>query len=169
MAATRVQNHNVMSLFQQCKLENNKNKKAPSQAPFYLNNQLFCGKIILQEIIRKGISMKKVMNKINMAIIAAMVSSPAFAVVNESAMCLFMKDLRGVFNMLRTFAFIGAAFMIAGWAWGYISKGEAKMDDLKNKGTGLLIGFILLFSVGLILQFLVSASGGRALGCVMDW
>ena len=113
--------------------------------------------------------MKKVMNKINMAIIAAMVSSPAFAVVNESAMCLFMKDLRGVFNMLRTFAFIGAAFMIAGWAWGYISKGEAKMDDLKNKGTGLLIGFILLFSVGLILQFLVSASGGRALGCVMDW
>ena len=113
--------------------------------------------------------MKKVMNKINMAIIAAMVSSPAFAVVNESAMCLFMKDLRGVFNMLRTFAFIGAAFMIAGWAWGYISKGEAKMDDLKTKGTGLLIGFILLFSVGLILQFLVSASGGRALGCVMDW
>ena len=113
--------------------------------------------------------MKKVMNKINMAIISMMVASPAFAAVNESAMCLFMRDLRGVFNMLRTFAFIGAAFMIAGWAWGYISKGEAKLDDLKNKGTGLLVGFILLFSVGLVLQFLVSASGGKALGCVMDW
>ena len=113
--------------------------------------------------------MKKVMNKVNMAIISMMVASPAFAAVNDSAMCLFMKDLRGVFNMLRTFAFIGAAFMIAGWAWGYISKGEAKMDDLKNKGSGLLVGFILLFSVGLILQFLVSASGGKALGCVMDW
>ncbi len=113
--------------------------------------------------------MKKVMNKINFAIIAAMVASPAFAKVNESAMCVFMDDLRGVFNMLRTFAFIGAAFLIAGWAWGYISKGEAKMDDLKNKGSGLLVGFILLFSVGLILQFLVSATGAQALGCVMKW
>ena len=113
--------------------------------------------------------MKKVMNKVNMAIISMMVASPAFAAVNDSAMCLFMKDLRGVFNMLRTFAFIGAAFMIAGWAWGYISSGKAEIKDLKDKGTGLLVGFILLFSVGLILQFLVSASGGRALGCVMDW
>lgn len=113
--------------------------------------------------------MKKIMNKINFAIVGMMVASPAFAAVNENAMCVFMRDLRGIFNMLRTFAFIGAAFLIAGWAWGYISKGEAKMDDLKNKGTGLLIGFILLFSVGLILQFLVSASGGKALGCVMDW
>ena len=109
------------------------------------------------------------MNKVNMAIIGMMVASPAFAVVNESAMCLFMKDLRGVFNMLRTFAFIGAAFMIAGWAWGYISSGKAEIKDLKDKGTGLLVSFILLFSVGLILQFLVSASGGKALGCVMDW
>ena len=109
------------------------------------------------------------MNKVNMAIIGMMVASPAFAVVNDSAMCLFMKDLRGVFNMLRTFAFIGAAFMIAGWAWGYISSGKAEIKDLKDKGTGLLVGFILLFSVGLILQFLVSASGGKALGCVMDW
>ena len=113
--------------------------------------------------------MKKIMNKINFAIVGMMVASPAFAVVNESAMCLFMNDLRGVFNMLRTFAFIGAAFLIAGWAWGYISKGEAKMDDLKNKGSGLLVGFILLFSVGLILQFLVSATGAKALGCVMNW
>lgn len=113
--------------------------------------------------------MKKIMNKINFAIIGMMVASPAFAVVNESALCLFMNDLRGVFNMLRTFAFIGAAFLIAGWAWGYISKGEAKMDDIKNKGSGMLVGFILLFSVGLILQFLVSATGAKALGCVMNW
>ena len=74
--------------------------------------------------------MKKVMNKINMAIIGMMVASPAFAAVRGNAICLLLNDLKGVFNMLRTFAFIGAAFMIAGWAWGYISKGEAKMDDL---------------------------------------
>ena len=115
--------------------------------------------------------MKKVMNKINFAIIAALVANPAFAAVNEKAICVFLRDLRGVFNMLRTFAFIGAAFLIAGWAWGYISKGEAKMDDLKNKGTGLLIGFILLFSVGLVLQFLVSASGARTFDCpeLLNW
>ena len=100
-----------------------------------------------------------------MAIIGMMVASPAFAAVRGNAICLLLNDLKGVFNMLRTFAFIGAAFMIAGWAWGYISKGEAKMDDLKNKGTGLLIGFILLFSVGLILQFLLSAAGGSTFGC----
>lgn len=132
----------------------------------YLNNRKIYDKIVLQENIRKGIFMKKITNKINMAIISMMVASPAFAAnVNESAICLLLNDLKGVFNMLRTFCFIGAAFMIAGWAWGYISKGEAKLDDLKSKGTGLLIGFILLFSVGLILQFLLSASGGRTFGC----
>lgn len=115
--------------------------------------------------------MKKVMNKINFAIISMMVASPAFAAVNENAICLLLGDLKGVFGMLRTFCFIGAAFIIAGWAWGFISKGEAKMDDLKNKGAGMLVGFILLFSIGLILQFLVSASGARTLGCpgLMQW
>lgn len=109
--------------------------------------------------------MKKVMNKINFAIIGLMVASPAFAAVQENAICLLLNDLKGVFNMLRTFAFIGAAFMIAGWAWGYISSGKAEIKDLKDKGTGLLVGFILLFSIGLILQFLLSASGGRTFGC----
>ena len=112
--------------------------------------------------------MKKIMNKINFAIVGMMVASPAFAAVQESAICLLLKDMKSVFNMLRTLAFIGAAFMIAGWAWGFITKGVGKdgaLEDLKGKGTGLLIGFILLFSVGLILQFLLSASGGQTLGC----
>ena len=109
--------------------------------------------------------MKKVMNKVNFAIISMMVASPAFAAVQENAICILLNDLKGVFSMLRTFCFIGAAFMIAGWAWDFISKGEAKMDDLKKKGTGLVVGFILLFSIGLILQFLLTASGGRTFGC----
>jgi hypothetical protein len=106
--------------------------------------------------------MKKVMNKINFAIIGLMVASPAFAAgVNGSALCSVLGQLKGVFDMLRTFCFIGAAFTIAGWAWGYISKpGDMKMEDLKTKGSGLLVGFILLFSVGLILQFLVMAANG---------
>ena len=80
--------------------------------------------------------MKKIMNKINFAIIGMMVASPAFA-VNDSAICMLVNDLKGVFNMLRTFCFIGAAFMIAGWAWGYISGGKdgkssPSLEDLKK-------------------------------------
>ena len=110
--------------------------------------------------------MKKIMNKINLAIIGMTIASPAVAAqVNGGAICMLLNDLKGVFNMLRTFAFIGAAFMIAGWAWGYISSGKAEIKDLKEKGTGLLVGFILLFAVGVILQFLLSAAGGRTFGC----
>ena len=110
--------------------------------------------------------MKKIMNKINFAIIAMMVSVPAFAAVNERAICGLVKELKGVFELLRTLAFIGAAFYIAGWAWEFISKGEAKPDDIKKKGIGLLVGFILLFSIGVLLQVLVSTSGGQILGCI---
>ncbi len=107
--------------------------------------------------------MKKIMNKINFALIAIMASVPAFAA--DKAMCEALTKLHDVFNLLRTLAFIGAAFYIAGWAWGYISKGEAKMDDIKNKGLGLIVGFSLLFLVGVILTFIMSASGAKFIGC----
>ena len=103
------------------------------------------------------------MNKINFALIAIMASVPAFAA--DNAMCEALNKLHDVFNLLRTLAFIGAAFYIAGWAWGYISKGEAKMDDIKNKGLGLIVGFSLLFLVGVILTFIMSASGAKFIGC----
>ena len=111
--------------------------------------------------------MKKITNKINMAIIGIMASGSALAAlegdraVNSSAICDLVTEMADVFKMLRVFCFIGAAFMIAGWAWGYISKGEAKMDDLKKQGTALIVGFILLFAVGLIFQFLVNVSNGN--------
>lgn len=115
--------------------------------------------------------MKKIARKINMAIIGVMTAGPAMAAVNEEGLCELLTDLRGVFNMLRTMAFIGAAFIIANWAWGYISKGEVKMDDLKNKGAGMLVGFILLFGVGMILSFLMTTSGAKTIGCpeLLDW
>ena len=174
MVVTSVQSQHVMSLFRQCKLQKNiKYKRHQNWCLLYLNNLFFYDKIRLLEYIRKGNLMKKIMNKINFAVIAAMASGSAMAAsgVNDKAICVFMHDLHGVFTMLQTFCFIGAAFMIAGWAWGYISKGEAKMDDLKNKGSGLLVGFILLFSVGLVLRFLYSASGQGALGCpeILNW
>lgn len=96
--------------------------------------------------------MKKLMKQFafaGFAIIAAMGMANAAGNV-----CLLIGEMQGVFKTLRTLAFVGAGFMIAGWAWGYISKGEAKMEDLKGKGIGLLVGFTLLFGIGVVLQFL---------------
>ena len=110
--------------------------------------------------------MKKIMNKMNFAIIAIMASAPAFAAdLNASGFCELLKKLHDVFNWLRILAFIGAAFYIAGWAWDFISKGEAKMEDVKKKGTGLLVGFILLFMVGALLSFVLSVAGMKMIGC----
>lgn len=116
--------------------------------------------------------MKKLVNKFNLAVIAAMTSMPAMADgVNPSGICQLIGQMRGVFEILRTLAFVGAAFTIAGWAWGYISKGEVKKDDLKDKGVGMMVGFILLFGIGIVLQFLLSTAGGKALGCpeIFNW
>lgn len=110
--------------------------------------------------------MKKVMNKINFALIGLMASVPAFAAPGAgNDMCNALKSLSGVFNLLRTMAFIGAAFYIAGWAWGYISSGKAEMKDIKEKGQGLLVGFSLLFLVGVLLSFVMSATGAKLIGC----
>lgn len=73
--------------------------------------------------------------------------------------CILISSMQGVFKTLRTLAFVGAAFFIATWAWGFIQKGDVGMDDLKNKGTGLLVGFTLLFGIGIVLQFLPGISG----------
>ena len=114
--------------------------------------------------------MKKVMNKINFALIAIMASVPAFAA--DNGMCAALLKLKGVFNLLRTLAFIGAAFYIAKWAWEYISKGDVKMDEVKDKGTALIVGFSLLFMIGVILSFIMSATGANAIGCadvIKNW
>lgn len=111
--------------------------------------------------------MKKIINKINFALIGLMVSVPAFAAVNtgpNKAVCDALDKLHGVFELLRTMAFIGAAFYIAGWAWGYISSGKAEMKDIKDKGQGLLVGFSLLFMIGVLLSFVMSATGAKIFG-----
>ena len=109
--------------------------------------------------------MKKILFKLNMAIIAAMVATPAFA-VNANGLCGVITEMQGVFKMLRTLAFVGAAFIIAGWAWGYITKpGDMKVDNLKEKGIGMLVGFVLLFAIGIVLQALMSQGVLASIGC----
>ena len=118
--------------------------------------------------------MKKVMNKINLAIVALMLSVPAFAATTinpeSSGLCKLIAQLHNVFVLLRTLAFVGAAFYIAGWAWDFISKGKADPAEIKNKGIGLLVGFGLLFMIGLILTFVTTTFGAGQLGCGLpEW
>ena len=111
--------------------------------------------------------MKGLMNKVNFAIIGLMVSCPAFAAAaNRDGLCELINKMKDVFKVLRTLAFIGAAFYIAAWAWDFISKGEAKMDDMKKRGLALLVGFTLLFIIGIILSAVLAAAGPNgALEC----
>lgn len=103
---------------------------------------------------------------------AALAAVAGGAGVNNSGLCNLIGRMYGVFQILRTLAFVGAAFIIAGWAWGYISKGEVKMDDLQKKGTGMLVGFVLLFGIGIVLQFFLSSAGLGLIGCqdvILNW
>ncbi|MCL2538675.1 MAG: hypothetical protein FWF34_01690 [Alphaproteobacteria bacterium] len=104
-------------------------------------------------------SLKNIFKKIAFAGIGLVVgigAAHAAQPIVTADICLLIGQLQEVFKLLRTLAFIGAAFMILGWAWGIITgKGEGLMDDLKKKGLALLVGFTLLFSVGLIIQFVV--------------
>lgn len=116
--------------------------------------------------------MKKLMKKLGFAGVATIagtavamaVQAPAGAGVNNG-LCALIGQMYGVFQILRTLAFVGAAFIIAGWAWTYISKGDVKLDDLQKKGTGMLVGFVLLFGIGVVLQFFLSSAGLGMIGC----
>ena len=116
--------------------------------------------------------MKKLMKKINFAIIGILASMPAMAAVNyNNVLCKLATEFNGIFSLLRTLAFVGAGMSIAGWAWGYIEKGDVKIqEEVKKKGVGLLVGFLLLFSIGTVLSVFMSMAGnGGSLGCVQKF
>jgi len=80
--------------------------------------------------------------------------------------CVLISSLQGIFRTIRNLAFVGAAFILAGWAWQFITQGwgiEKKTDltAAKDKGAGMLIGFALLFGIGIIMQFLPAMSDCR--------
>ena len=116
--------------------------------------------------------MKKLMKKINFALIAAMaIAAPALAApdAGNAGLCMLAEKFGDIFGIVRTLAFVGAGITIAGWAWGYISGGKAidPTKEVKEKGIPMLIGFILLFGIGTVLQiFMTMAGDGGSLGCV---
>ena len=120
--------------------------------------------------------MKKVMNKFSFAAVALIASaSSAFAAkADYSGLCNLIKELGGLLVTLRIMAFIGAGFIIAKWAWEFISAGKVELSKVQEKGIGLLVGFVLLFAIGAVLTFLMGAAGeGGSLGCASsafkDW
>ncbi len=109
--------------------------------------------------------MKKLFDKVrfySMLAVMVMASSFAFAAESdaESAICNLLTKLAPLFKVLSILAFVGAGFIIAGWAWGFISAGKVTIDDIKGKGIGMLVGFVLLFAIGALLQFLMTSTGG---------
>lgn len=116
--------------------------------------------------------MKKLMKRLNFAIIGLMVSaSSAMAMPSaaDKALCDLAEEFGDIFSIIQTLAFVGAGITIAGWAWGYISGGKAidPTKEVKEKGIPMLIGFILLFGIGTVLSIFMSMTGeGGRLGCV---
>ena len=110
--------------------------------------------------------MKKISKYFLMASVFLTVNVPmAFAAENKAA-CDLIKNLKPVIDTLRTLAFVGAAFVLMDWAWGYIKKGDVGKDDLQNKGIGMFVGFFLLFGVGFLFHFIGSTAGSEYFGCV---
>ncbi|MCL2369044.1 MAG: hypothetical protein FWC83_00005 [Alphaproteobacteria bacterium] len=99
--------------------------------------------------------------------VGAFAATAAYAqpMANPGAVCGLLDNLRPVFALLRTLAFIGAAFIILGWGWQLLNEKEFKMDDFKKKGMAMLVGFILLVAVGALLTFIISATGANTMGC----
>ena len=124
--------------------------------------------------------MKKLIYKLNFAIVGIMASSHVAmaaggtSLISNSAardaLCKLTGEFGYIFELMRTLAFIGAGISIAGWAWGYISGGKVDITkEVKEKGMGLLIGFVLLFAIGTVLEiFLGMAGEGGSLDCVTD-
>lgn len=119
--------------------------------------------------------MKKLMKRLNFAIIGLMVSASSASAASAEpyeAVCLLAKKFGGIFEIIQILAFVGAGISIAGWAWGYISGGKAinPTDEVKNKGIPMLIGFILLFGIGTLLRIFIAmtAEGGR-FDCVPEF
>lgn len=104
-----------------------------------------------------------------------LVSFPSFAAkaakasTSNSGICELINQFKGVFQVLRTMAFVGAAFVLAKYAWDLISKGWGGSDgkgdlvtSLKGKLLPMVVGFIILFAIGALLTGLLN---GHVVDC----
>lgn len=110
--------------------------------------------------------MKKIMNKVNFAIVSVMATMSSSFAADYTQLCNLINRLGDLLRILRIMAFVGAGFYITLWAWEFIKAGKVEMPKIQEKGVGLLVGFVLLFAVGALLSFLIGAAApDGALGC----
>lgn len=100
----------------------------------------------------------------------AILTLPAFAAGDINGMCELIAEMQDIFNLIKILAIVGAGFMLAKYAWEAISTGKLNNEtDLvkgaQKIGLPMLIGLILLFAIGTILQVLTSATGAELIGC----
>ena len=114
--------------------------------------------------------MNKYAKVLVLAAVVALVVVPAQALEVSTEMCNLIEKMQGIFKILRILAFVGAGFYMAGWAWDYIANAGGdkgfKLEDVKKKGISLLVGFTILFSIGIIISFLLSATAKDGADCV---
>lgn len=111
--------------------------------------------------------MKKIYNYFLAAGVFVMANMGSVFAAENNGACALIQSLMPVIKTLRTLAFIGAAFVLMDWAWGFIKDGKAEKEQLKDKGIGMFVGFFILFGVGMLLQFVGSEGGKEYLGCVV--
>ena len=80
-----------------------------------------------------------------------------------SNICGLIKELSVLLTVLKVLAFAGAAFVLAAWAWDWITKGGSGdinlLEDAKKRGIAMFVGFTLLMLVASIIQFLPGFAG----------
>ncbi len=135
--------------------------------------------------------MRKLINKLNFAIIGIMTSLSAMAATTATTattaggagavnvlgtnvsgtICELATKLNGVFKTFQILAFVGAGIMLAGWGWKLITKGdEFKTEEAQKKLVSILAGTIILFSIGTLLTVFMNMTGvGGKLQCATNF
>ncbi|MBR1380354.1 MAG: hypothetical protein IJ560_02085 [Alphaproteobacteria bacterium] len=93
-------------------------------------------------------------------VIAAIMVCGTANAADNSSFCELVKQLQSVFKTLRTMAFVGAGFILAKYGWDAISTNKIGgkdniADGLKAIGVPMIVGFSLLFAIGVIIGFLI--------------
>jgi len=107
-------------------------------------------------------SLKNIAKKIVLSGVLLMATINGAFAANEG-LCQLIDKLKGVFQTLRVLAFVGAAFVLAAWAWQWIYAGTIDIkDDVRKKGVAMLVGLGVLFVIGILLSVLLN---GNVVGC----
>ena len=137
-----------------------------------INHQLNWRFLFLKKSQKTAYFYPFILPKLNGGLIAALfivnfANAASIAGSNTAGLCALIAQLQGVFKTLRILAFIGAGFILAKYGWEAISSGKLAgsdnvVDGLKKIGIPMIIGFTLLFSIGILLGYL---SNGDNFGC----